>query len=145
MAETKKTEVQEQVNKAVVIRGILVKATNGATRYSDVVKNHISIKVDPNVIPWVIFDKAYENSGAKMTPKWVKDRGEYINLSSKFDIPTRTVKNRDTSLEDLMAESSTLIGSEVGVSLVVKEGAVYPKAIKIFEDGEEVNPFADFE
>jgi predicted Rossmann-fold nucleotide-binding protein len=46
------------------------------------------------------------------------------------------------SFDDWM-ENYNVLGSIVKISIKQKDGAVYPEAIKVLEDGEERDPFAD--
>lgn len=84
---------------------------------------------------------AYENTHEKFVPRWFKEKEGYINLKSNFDIPVLTTNDEETTLVDLIDESSTLIGSKVNISLTLADGAIYPNAIKIIEEGEVKNPF----
>ena len=84
---------------------------------------------------------AYENTHEKFIPRWFKEKEGYINLKSNFDIPVLTTNDEETTLADLINESPTLIGSKVNISLTLADGAIYPNAIKIIEDGEDKNPF----
>lgn len=84
---------------------------------------------------------AYEDTHEKFVPRWFKEKDGYINLKSNFDIPVLTTNDEETTLVDLINESPTLIGSKVNISLTLADGAVYPNAIKIIEDGEVKNPF----
>ena len=84
---------------------------------------------------------AYENTHEKFIPRWFKEKEGYINLKSNFEIPVLTTNDEETTLVDLINESPTLIGSKVNISLTLTDGAVYPNAIKIVEDGEVKNPF----
>lgn len=84
---------------------------------------------------------AYENTHEKFVPRWFKEKEGYINLKSNYDIPVLTTNDEETTLVDLINESPTLIGSKVNISLTLTDGAVYPNAIKIIEEGEVKNPF----
>lgn len=84
---------------------------------------------------------AYDNTHEKFIPRWFKEKEGYINLKSNFDIPVLDTNNNETTLVDLINESPTLIGSKVNISLTLVDGAIYPNAIKIIEDGEVKNPF----
>ena len=84
---------------------------------------------------------AYEDTHEKFVPRWFKEKEGYINLKSNFDIPVLTTDDEETTLVDLINESPTLIGSKVNISLTLTDGAVYPNAIKIIEEGEVKNPF----
>lgn len=84
---------------------------------------------------------AYEDTHEKFVPRWFKEKNGYINLKSNYDIPVLTTNDEETTLVDLINESPTLIGSKVNISLTLSDGAIYPNAIKIIEDGEVKNPF----
>ena len=84
---------------------------------------------------------AYEDTHEKFIPRWFKEKNGYINLKSNYDIPVLTTNDEETTLIDLINELPTLIGSKVNISLTLADGAVYPNAIKIIEDGEVKNPF----
>ena len=128
--------------KTAIITGTVVKATHGASRYDDKVKYRLSIKLsDPDLS---VFDGVYADTPKKLQPKWYKDDTGYISLNSNFDIPTMDPSGKEVMLSDIMATDFTLIGSEVGVAVVLKDGAVYPKSIRIISEGEPTDPFADF-
>ena len=44
---------------------------------------------------------------------------------------------------DTWLEQYNVLGSKIKVSVKQKDGAIYPEAIKVLEDGEERDPFAD--
>lgn len=133
----KKDELKKE--KKVIIEGIIIKAKYGATKFDDNNKYRITIKSDN--IP---FDEitAFENVGPKMTPSWYKDRGEYINLASIYSIPIQTPQGKRIDFDDWL-DSEVAIGSTVKCSIRQKDGAVYPMAIKVLEDGEPYDPFID--
>ena len=84
---------------------------------------------------------AYDDTHEKFIPRWFKEKNGYINLKSNFDIPVLDTNKNETTLVDLIDESPTLIGSKVNISLIIVDGAIYPNAIKIIEEGEVKNPF----
>lgn len=130
-------------NNIVIVTGTIVKCTHGASRYDDKVKYRLSIKLsDADDI--VQFGDAYSDTPKKLQPKWYRDETGYISLNSNFDIPTMDPKGAEVMLSDIMDSDFTLIGAEVGVSVVKKDGAVYPKAIRIISEGEPSDPFAEF-
>lgn len=129
-------------SKTTIITGTVVKATHGASRYDDKVKYRLSIKLSDTDL--TEFDAVYADTPKKLQPKWYKDETGYISLNSNFDIPTMDPKGSEVMLSDIMASDFTLIGAEVGVSVVLKDGAVYPKSIRIISEGEPSDPFADF-
>ena len=134
MAENKTT---------TTVTGTLVKCTYGTSRYDDKSKYRLSIKLsDLDVLSE--FNQVYADTPKKLQPKWFKDETGYISLNSNYDIPTMDPNGRELMLTDFLNTDFTLIGAEVGVSVVLKDGAVYPKSIKIFSEGEPTDPFADF-
>lgn len=89
-----------------------------------------------------ILKDAFKESGAKFTPEWVKNFDGYVNTKSIYDINAVDVKGKKTTLETMLTEHNDLIGSKVVLALSVKNGAVYPFALKFLEYGEEKD-FAD--
>ena len=80
----------------------------------------------------------------RFCPKWLKDcDSEYINVHSKFNIPCQSVfKDR---LLDMDIETELFEGAEVILAIKVKEGGVYPHAIRVLKNGEPFNPFECFD
>ena len=80
----------------------------------------------------------------RFCPKWLKDGdSEYINVHSKFNIPCQSVyKDR---LLDMDMETELFEGAEVILAIKVKEGGVYPHAIRVIKNGEPFNPFECFD
>lgn len=128
--------------KTTVITGTIVKCTYGASRYDDKAKYRLSIKLSDTDLS--DFEGVYADTPKKLQPKWYKDETGYISLNSNFDIPTMDINGRELELSDIMDSDFTLIGAKVGVIVVLKDGAVYPKSIKIFSEGEPSDPFEEF-
>ena len=80
----------------------------------------------------------------RFCPKWLKDGdSDYINVHSKFNIPCQSVfKDR---LLDMDIETELFEGAEVILAIKVKEGGVYPHAIRVLKNGEPYNPFECFD
>ena len=80
----------------------------------------------------------------RFCPRWLKDNNsEYINVHSKFNIPCQSVfKDR---LLDMDMETELFEGAEVILAIKVKEGGVYPHAIRVLKNGEPFNPFECFD
>ena len=117
----------------------VVRAFFGATRYDKDECNRITVHSDdmPYTDIW-----AYDDCGSKYTPSWLKDANGYMNLKSNFDIPVKDVRGRKISFDDWI-ESGTTTGAMVKIKIRQKEGAIYPMAVKILQDGENVDPFED--
>ena len=80
----------------------------------------------------------------RFCPKWLKENdSEYINVHSKFNIPCQSVfKDR---LLDMDLETELFEGAEIMLAIKVKEGGVYPHAIRVLKNGEPFNPFECFD
>lgn len=93
-----------------------------------------------------IIEDAFKDSGKKFTPAWVADFEGYVNTSTVYELPAILPTGRQVeSIEDAVADGFNFLGADVYLSLNVKDGAVYPKAIKFINEGKEVNPFDGFE
>ena len=123
----------------IVIEGTVTEARFGKTRFSDVEKYRVGIKSE--MIPYDEIH-AFDKSGAKLTPKWFKDKTGYINLASVYKIPVKNSKGSIIDFETWISDYNAL-GSTVRISINQKDGAIYPKAIKVLEDGEARDPFED--
>ena len=138
-------EMKEQVEKemkelkTLLIEGVIVSCRYGSTKFDDTNKYRFAIKSDS--IPYDDIH-AYDNVGAKLTPSWMKEKDGYINCSSIYDVPVMDTRLKKISFTDWMENYNT-IGSKVLVKIKQKDGAIYPEAIKVLEDGEERDPFKD--
>lgn len=132
-------EVKKELLKKLIIEGVVVSARYGATKFDDNNKYRIAIKSDS-----INYDEihAYDNVGTKLTPSWLKNRDGYINLASIYSIPVMNALGKQIDFDDWLADYNVL-GSKIRVSIKQKDGAIYPEAIKVLEDGEERDPFAD--
>lgn len=132
----KKQEVKKMNN--IIVEGTIVSARFGSTKFDDNNKYRIAIESDS-----IDYDSihAYDNVGSKLTPTWFKDKTGYINLSSIYDIPVMDVTGKKIDFEDWLSDGYNALGSKVKVSIKQKEGALYPIAIKVIEEGEERDPF----
>lgn len=87
-----------------------------------------------------VFDviSAYEHSGDKYTPDWFKGK-EHIMLRSVYDIPVK-LDGKKSTFADFLEKG--LIKNAKGVCRIKqKDGAIYPVALVINEDGEEYDAF----
>lgn len=76
------------------------------------------------------------------TPKFLKEEGcEYINAHTRFEIPVALYADgRKLPLE----MTDVFEGAVVDLSLVCKDGAIYPRAMMVYKNGVPFDPFADF-
>lgn len=100
-------------------------------------------------------EEAFKDAGKNFTPSWVKKFEGYVNVSSQFDLPYMLGKKLIEAYPDVPAQGQSVLelikggfpymGSEVKLSLNVKECAVYPVSLKFLTEGNAFNPFAEFE
>ena len=129
---------EKKLQKKLIIEGIIVSARYGATKFDDTNKYRIAINGN---IPYDDIT-AYDSVGSKLTPSWYKNQDGYINLSSIYSIPVMDSKGKKIDFNDWM-DNYNVIGSLVRVGIKQKEGALYPEAIRVLENGEDRDPFAD--
>lgn len=141
----------------IIIRGKLIKCSKKEKEFkgrSTGVKTFITlaeVNLDDNQRK--ALNDAFKNSGNKFTPTWVKNFEGFVNLSSKYDIPVKIKDNPENDFDDEyksiadLCETSSYpwCGAIVQVSMNLKDGAVYPKAICIDKCGESYDPLADFD
>ena len=132
-----KKEAKKAMNN-IIVEGTIVSARFGSTKFDDNNKYRIAIESDSIDYESI---HAYDNVGSKLTPTWYKDKTGYINLSSIYDIPVMHVAGKKIDFEDWLSDDYNALGSKVKVSIKQKEGALYPIAIKVLEEGEERDPF----
>lgn len=140
MEKTNKTNVTEDTkatDNTLIIEGTVISAYIGKSRFSDIEKCRLAI--ESKNIP---YDKitAFNESGAKLTPAWFKDKNGYMNLASLYNIPVKDSRGRELSFSEFV-ELETAIGSKIKLSVVQRDGAIYPKAFVVLEDGEPRDPF----
>ena len=133
-----KKETKKQEFKDVIVEGKVVSAYYGTTKYDDDKKYRLSIYSE--VIDYTEFS-AFDNSGAKLTPAWFKEQKGYINLSSRFDIPVMNTDGEEMTTQEWL-DTKKAVHSFIKLKVRQKEGAVYPAAIIVVNDGEEADPFA---
>lgn len=119
----------------IIFEGILESAYK--RKKEDVSKNVIRVTpVDKDIFDSIT---AYKESGKNYTPTWYKEKN-HIMLRSVYDIPVKSVDG-DKLTFDEFCERGLIKGAKVEVKIVQKEGAIYPSAIVILEDGDEYDVF----
>ena len=133
------SKTNETVTKStnIIIEGQIVEARVGRSRFSEDIKSRLAIKSDSIPYDDII---AYKDVGPRMTPAWYKEKTGYINASSRFNIPVLAINGRELSFEEWL-ETGLAIGSKVRAKFSQKDGAIYPVAIKVLENGDKVDPF----
>lgn len=137
MQKAVETQEQEKKLQKMIIEGTVVTARYGATKFDETNKYRISLRCD-NLDYDAIH--AYDNVGPKLTPAWLKNRDGYINLSSIYEIPIKDALGKLIDFETWVSEYNAL-GAKVKVSIKQKDGAIYPQALMVLEDGEDRDPF----
>lgn len=90
--------------------------------------------------------KAFDEAGKKFTPDWVKDFKGYVNVSTKYEVPFRDVEKVEYSdIEAAVRNGFKWMGAQVDLSISIKDGAIYPKAMVFRTEGSAVNAFSDFD
>ena len=132
----------------MIIKGKLIKCARSVKEFKGKAqpeKLYITLaevkKLDDEIV------EAFKDSGKTFTPEWVKNFEGFVNLSTQYDLPARDLKDRqfDSVLDMFADENFPWMGAEVGVSVNVKKGAVYPKAIKFYTEGTEFDAFSEFD
>ena len=121
----------------LIIKGVnVVRAYFGGTKFNSEEKNHITVNGE---IPYDEIT-AFDNSGAKLTPTWYKNKDGYMNLTSKFDVPVKDTDGKVITF-DTWIHKYNVVGAVVNIKTIQKDGVIYPSAIVVVEDGEDINPF----
>ena len=135
MAKAKENKKHE----TIVVRGTVKKAYVGKTKFSDDVKQRLTIYSED--FPYTDIT-AYDEQPDKLTPGWYKDQEGYCNLASGFDVPVMASNGKEITFEKWVEDYDTH-NADVAVKIRQKDGAVYPVAIKVYKDGEPVDNFGD--
>ena len=132
----------------MIIKGKLIKCARSVKEFKGKAqpeKLYITLaevkKLDDEIV------EAFKDSGKTFTPEWVKNFEGFVNLSTQYDLPARDLKDRqfDSVLDMFADENFPWMGADVGVSVNVKKGAIYPKAIKFYTEGKEFDAFSEFD
>lgn len=88
------------------------------------------------------FDEVFKEVGKKYIPNWYKEQNGEMFLKSRYDLDVLTTDETKTKFS-AWVESGTTIGSKIRLKVVLKDGIIYPKAIKVITDGEQKDLFSD--
>ena len=134
----------------ITVKGKLIKAVKQAKTFNGVKgkeKTYLTLAdVQLADKQKEVFKNAYKECGKKYTPSWITDFNHFVNVSTIYNVPTRNEVN-DEEYEDILQAEQDMPthGSLVSMSLNIKNGAIYPKAIVIYTEGEEYDPCKDIE
>lgn len=132
-------ETQQTTSSIILCDGTVKKAYRGKTKFDDTVKNRVTIYNDQIQYDLIT---AYDNTPAKLTPKWFRDAEGYLTANSTFDIPVLTKDKNELTFEEWVDNYPTH-NAVIRLKIRQKDGAIYPIAIKVLADGEPVDNFAD--
>lgn len=140
--ETNATVVFHEDENKLVLSGTLTAFRHGVNKFDkETEKYYLSIKAA--ALPQEIRDKIREKYFADAKEKFIPDpfkegadpTNTYINLKSLYEIPVfrEGTGNKKYSFDEVieMGDGLPPYGSEVLLSMRLKEGAVYPLALKI--------------
>ena len=91
---------------------------------------------------YLALDEVFKDVGKKYIPNWFKEKNGEMFLKSRYDFGVLTTEETKIKFSEWV-ESGTTIGSKIRLKVVLKDGIIYPKAIKIIEDGEQKDLFSD--
>ncbi len=94
---------------------------------------------------WKEIKEVFKDSGKNFTPEWVKNFEGYVNLKTEFALPCMDPEgNKYDSIEEFI-KGFPWLSAEAQISINLKDGAIYPVAVKFLSEGNEYNPFAEFD
>lgn len=140
--EVKGTVIYNPEENKLVLSGSLSAFRHGVNKYDkDTVKYYVSIKADdiPAELRTLIRDRYFADAKEKYIPEPFREDynpdNTYINLKSLYEIPVfkEGSGNKKYTYDDVIELGDGLppYGSEVLLSMRLKEGAIYPLALKI--------------
>ena len=137
---------KEQKNDVVILRGVTIKRckfeggnykVNGRVVNSEKMWRLYITNISDDKLDQAISNHFDKND--RFTPKWA--RAEHVtecNLKTRFECPVQIDGNE--------FKMSYIFGGDdckADIKVIVKDGAVYPIAIKVIENGSYENPFDD--
>lgn len=140
--ENNATAIFHEDENKLVLSGTLTAFRHGVNKFDkETEKYYLSIKADalPVELRARIREKYFANSKEKFIPDTFKEDADpdntYINLKSLYEIPVfkEGCGNKKFSYDEVIELGDGLppYGSEVLLSIRLKEGALYPLALKI--------------
>lgn len=89
-----------------------------------------------------IFDEVFKEVGKKYIPNWFKEQSGEMFLKSRYNFKVLTTDEKEIDFASWVATGTTQ-NSKVRLKVVLKDGIIYPKAIKVIENGEQLDLFSD--
>lgn len=142
MKKKETTAIFHEDENKLVLSGTLTAFRHGVNKFDkDTEKYYLSIKADelPAELRTKIREKYFADSKEKFIPDTFKEGADpentYVNLKSLYEIPVfkEGTGNKKYSYDEVieMGDGLPPYGSEVLLSIRLKEGALYPLALKI--------------
>lgn len=94
---------------------------------------------------WDEIKAAFEESGKKFTPDWVKNFKGYVNVATEYKLPCKDPNHKAYDSVEDFAKDFAWMGAPCKLSLTVKDGAIYPNALVFTGEGKKFDPFAEFD
>lgn len=87
-------------------------------------------------------EDVFKEVGKKYIPNWFKEQSGEMFLKSRYDFGVLTSDETKIKFSQWV-ETGTTQNSKIRLKVVLKDGIIYPKAIKVIEDGEQLDLFSD--
>ena len=104
-----------------------------------------TLNIDPEPDAWKDIDAFYEGVTAKFVPQWAKDK-DHMMLRSTYDVPVKLPDGSKVTFQEFV-DRGLIDGAKISVKVTFSPetdnagAAIYPAAVRIFEDGVEKDPF----
>lgn len=87
-------------------------------------------------------ENVFKEVGKKYIPNWFKEQSGEMFLKSRYNFKVLTTDEVETDFKSWV-ENGTTQNSKIRLKVVLKDGIIYPKAIKVIENGEQLDLFSD--
>lgn len=137
--------------KTIQVKGQLIKAQRMAKSFKGTAgkeKTHITIaNAQISDEDMQTLKDAFKESGKKFTPAWVNEFEGYVNVSTVFALPCKSFVTGNTYediIDDLVQNGEPIYNANAVLTLTVKNGAVYPKSIALYSEGEPYDMWKEY-
>lgn len=134
----------------MIIKGKLIKCNRTQKEFKGRVQDaklYITIaeaEIDDDTMASI--EEAFAESGKQFTPDWVKHFEGFANFATKFELPCILPNGaKRDSVEEEIDGGLKWFAAPVALSFNAKKGALYPVALKILDEGKDINPFEEFD
>lgn len=84
-------------------------------------------------------EECFAGKSAKYIPKWYKEERETVTFKSMFTVPVMDENGEKITFEEWCSRG--VKGAECKLRVKIEDGACYVNAVKVYEPGEEYDPF----